>query len=83
MRRAVLFSSRGDKTRLELFRRGVVELQTSQPLVCSHVATVRSPPRGAAALPGGWANRYRPGYDLLRSDPIVFGTAIAAREVVA
>ena len=40
VRRAVLISSRGDKTRLELFCRGVVELQTSQSVICSHVAAV-------------------------------------------
>ena len=39
-KRPVFEPSRDDKTRLELFCRGLVELQTSQPLVCSHVATV-------------------------------------------
>jgi hypothetical protein len=35
-----VFSSRGDKTRLELFRRGVVDLQTSQPNIRGHVLAV-------------------------------------------
>ena len=32
--------SRGDKTRLELFYRGVVELQTSQPLLWKQIAAI-------------------------------------------
>jgi hypothetical protein len=39
-RRAVLNSSRGNQTRLELFGQGVVELQTSQPDICGHVVAV-------------------------------------------
>lgn len=33
------YPSPGDKLGLERFRLGIGELQTSQPLVCSHVAT--------------------------------------------
>jgi len=29
-----------DKTAIELFRRGVVELQTSEPNICGHVVAV-------------------------------------------
>jgi hypothetical protein len=33
-------NSRDDKTAIELFRRGVVELQTSKPNICGHVVAV-------------------------------------------
>jgi hypothetical protein len=33
-------ASRDDKTAIELFRRGVVELQTSEPNICGHVVAV-------------------------------------------
>jgi len=33
----LLRTSRGDKTRLELFLRGVIELQTLQPNICKHI----------------------------------------------
>ena len=34
------FRSRGDRIRLELFRRGIVDRQASQPNICGHVLAV-------------------------------------------